>query len=1035
MQPGSTVIRRALGLAYVQECRKKGITPNETITNTLSQQTNDDIELNAIFQLGSFGNEHVIALYSAFNNSEEHLRRLSKLSLDGNNISGPGMRPINGLLVLNPSLTTLELSHNPIGDEGVHTLCQALIPPRNPAYPRVRLQRLNLSDCGLSDFAATRIAEMLKHNTDLRVLELSTTGRPAGHPVMPMDLHSNPELADFVTDLQAELAVERQVTVLGKSTPLNSAFFESHGNDIGPMGATALAQALSVNRSIQTLNILGNAIGNEGFRNLVTHATGHTSLRTLGLSVFHRSQFPAAGEFYCPRQSAAHAFPRFVNLLRSTPHLTRLDLGWVIIGPLRHTSTPLPAPLAMADTFPAEPAMTVVEDEPQGPKPVTPGTPVILHTEMRALARKQREEGKAAEKKQEPAAHSPGATSTSPTPEKKRRTKSPGNKRRHKSRETSADVLSPSLGRAYGRARADSVEGQPVSSPLVVVRTQQAMGVTNDDLKLRRRLVETLKQSSPAKRRAAMIPEISTPVFRFSETVAPPAGRRDLSETQPPQSMPSRDAPKAPALRDSPPARTAPEALQSPPKRPPPPALPAPVDSDTESEDDSPPHRPPIPVKPAFISNKHRDATKQAEIQRAAQQQARIAELEAAHRMEIEELKSKHEETVAAVTADLEARTAVVQELTGTVQTLTGEKHALEVERDSLAARVSEAKAAAAEAADDTKKRVTALKAKMTATYEAKLDALRAELESARKADADSFAAARDSWQSTENKLRTDAKDLALKAKTLAAEKDALAAEKEAVSAELSQTKETSAETHEEAKRMARRVVELEDVTEQLLAQLKERECEVVERPRPVSPESTAVAAQTPSPKADPQVQGGEHSEEPVPTTPTVETPEPVQSQPRQMNVDTDTQLKPEPEPVPEPKQPEPAPEPEEPEKPAQSPVKAAPEVDRRPMIAIPVRRPVVSDSDSDWSDDESPVTTAPPKASAILIKAEPEPEVEPQSGPAPEPKRQIHLSPVTMGKLDRPSPALQSSVMAVCAGDRLAVYEGKNGRSFVVAV
>ncbi|KAG9393564.1 Leucine Rich repeat [Carpediemonas membranifera] len=332
--------RRDLGHWYTQECHKLGIAPENQLAEALSRQTGDGrIQLNAVFRLGNFGNEHITAVYHAFFNGEEGWRRLHKLSADGNGISSAGMRHINGLLVLNPGLTTLELSHNPIGDEGVHTLCQALIPPRNPAYPRVQLQRLNLSDCGISDFGASRIAEMLKRNTALRVVELQTTGVSAGHPTLPDDLVDNPALADFVAGLEADLTAERQVSLSSQaSRPRSGAL--SHANDIGPVGATALAQALSVNRSIQSLNLLGNAIGHEGFKNIVTHATGHTSLRSLGLSVFHRPHGWTHGEFYGANSPPGYPYARLIELLRMTPGLQRLDFDWVLVGPLRQVARP-----------------------------------------------------------------------------------------------------------------------------------------------------------------------------------------------------------------------------------------------------------------------------------------------------------------------------------------------------------------------------------------------------------------------------------------------------------------------------------------------------------------------------------------------------------------------------------------------------------------------------------------------------------------------------------------------------------------------
>ncbi|KAJ0037944.1 hypothetical protein Pint_23070 [Pistacia integerrima] len=177
-----------------------------------------------------------------------------EVSFAANGITAAGIKAFDGVLQSNIALHTLNLSGNPIGDEGVkdsmhadrvvpffECLCDILV--NNSG-----IQKLQLNSIDLGDEGTKAIAELLKQNSSLRHLELN---------------NNMIEYSGF-TGL-AEALLENNTL---RSLHLN-------GNYGGALGANALAKGLEGNKSLRELHLHGNSIGDEGVRALMSGLSSH----------------------------------------------------------------------------------------------------------------------------------------------------------------------------------------------------------------------------------------------------------------------------------------------------------------------------------------------------------------------------------------------------------------------------------------------------------------------------------------------------------------------------------------------------------------------------------------------------------------------------------------------------------------------------------------------------------------------------------------------------------------------------------------
>ncbi len=96
---------------------------------------------------------------------------------------------------------------------------------------------------------AVHVAEIVTHNTSLHTLSLMSTS-----------------LGDGIIDIATALQENATLTKLNLSGAFDTDFFaDSNSDDFpGDVGATALANALNINRTLRSLCLAGNKIGARG---------------------------------------------------------------------------------------------------------------------------------------------------------------------------------------------------------------------------------------------------------------------------------------------------------------------------------------------------------------------------------------------------------------------------------------------------------------------------------------------------------------------------------------------------------------------------------------------------------------------------------------------------------------------------------------------------------------------------------------------------------------------------------------------------
>ncbi|XP_010385357.2 NACHT, LRR and PYD domains-containing protein 13 [Rhinopithecus roxellana] len=91
---------------------------------------------------------------------------LERLELWFCQLGAPSCRYLSDALLQNRSLAHLNLSKNRLGDEGVKFLCEAL------GHPDCNLQSLNLSGCSFTREGCQELANALRHNHNVKILDL-----------------------------------------------------------------------------------------------------------------------------------------------------------------------------------------------------------------------------------------------------------------------------------------------------------------------------------------------------------------------------------------------------------------------------------------------------------------------------------------------------------------------------------------------------------------------------------------------------------------------------------------------------------------------------------------------------------------------------------------------------------------------------------------------------------------------------------------------------------------------------------------------
>ncbi|XP_044602696.2 NLR family CARD domain-containing protein 3 isoform X2 [Equus asinus] len=237
--------------------------------------------------------------------------RIQRISLAENQISNKGAKALARSLLVNRSLTTLDLRSNSIGPQGAKALADALKINRT-------LASLSLQSNTIRDDGARSIAEALGTNRTLSVLHLQkNTIGPVGTQRMADALKQNKSLKElmFSSNSMGDGGAKALAEALKVNQGLENLDLQS--NSISDAGVAALMGALCTNQTLLSLNLRENSISPEGAQDLAHALCTNSTLKNLDL----QWNFIQAG--------AAKALGQALQLNRS---LTSLDLQENAIG-------------------------------------------------------------------------------------------------------------------------------------------------------------------------------------------------------------------------------------------------------------------------------------------------------------------------------------------------------------------------------------------------------------------------------------------------------------------------------------------------------------------------------------------------------------------------------------------------------------------------------------------------------------------------------------------------------------------------------
>ena len=157
------------------------------------------------------------------------------------------------------SVKTLDLSDNPLDDEGAKALAEMLggNGAESSGTVNTTLEHVDLSDCSIGLLGAKHLAQALCVNTSVKTLTLNDN--PLGD-----------EGAKALAEMLGGNGAESSGTV---NTTLEHVGLSSCS--IGPVGAQHLAQALCVNTSVKTLTLSDNPLDDEGAKALAEMLGGN----------------------------------------------------------------------------------------------------------------------------------------------------------------------------------------------------------------------------------------------------------------------------------------------------------------------------------------------------------------------------------------------------------------------------------------------------------------------------------------------------------------------------------------------------------------------------------------------------------------------------------------------------------------------------------------------------------------------------------------------------------------------------------------
>uniref|UniRef100_A0A2K6UEL2 NLR family CARD domain containing 3 n=1 Tax=Saimiri boliviensis boliviensis TaxID=39432 RepID=A0A2K6UEL2_SAIBB len=237
--------------------------------------------------------------------------RIQKISLAENQISNKGAKALARSLLVNRSLTSLDLRSNSIGPQGAKGLADSL--KINRTLTSLSLQKNSIGPTG-----AQWMADALKQNRSLKELMLSSNSiGDGGAMALAEALKVNQGLESL--DLQSNSISDAGVAALMGALCTNQALLSLslRENSISPEGAQAIARALRANSTLKNLDLTANLLHDQGAQAIAVAVTENRALTSLHL----QWNFIQAG--------AAQALGQALQLNRS---LTSLDLQENDIG-------------------------------------------------------------------------------------------------------------------------------------------------------------------------------------------------------------------------------------------------------------------------------------------------------------------------------------------------------------------------------------------------------------------------------------------------------------------------------------------------------------------------------------------------------------------------------------------------------------------------------------------------------------------------------------------------------------------------------
>ncbi|XP_045639980.1 NLR family CARD domain-containing protein 3 isoform X1 [Ursus americanus] len=237
--------------------------------------------------------------------------RIQRISLAENQISNKGAKALARSLLVNRSLTALDLRSNSIGPQGAKALADALKINRTLAF-------LSLQSNAIRDNGARSVAEALAANRTLSVLQFSSNSiGDGGAEALAMALEVNQGLESL--DLQSNSISDAGVAALMGALCANQTLISLNlrENSISSEGARELARALCINRTLKNLDLTANLLHDQGAQAIAVAMRENQALTSLHL----QWNFIQAG--------AAKALGQALQLNRS---LTSLDLQENAIG-------------------------------------------------------------------------------------------------------------------------------------------------------------------------------------------------------------------------------------------------------------------------------------------------------------------------------------------------------------------------------------------------------------------------------------------------------------------------------------------------------------------------------------------------------------------------------------------------------------------------------------------------------------------------------------------------------------------------------